>query len=86
MTGYLESILHPLQTVVGVSNTQPVLLLSNLINGTYNFSLTVTNKNQQRSTDTVLLTVLANPHNKYIVEVSLDIAVWNFTQAHLVGC
>ncbi len=60
----------PLQTVVGVSNTQPVLLLSNLIDGTYNFTLTVTNKNQQRSTDTVLLTVLANPHDKCIVEVS----------------
>lgn len=74
-----------LQAVVGATDSQPVLLLSNLINGSYNFSLTVVNKNNKRSTDSVTLTVLSNPFDKYIVEIHLNMDIWNFTQAHLVS-
>ena len=71
--------------VVNVSDTKPVLMLSNLINGTYNFTLTITNKNDQSATNHVLLRVLPNPHEKDIIEIHLSLPIWNFTKANLVG-
>jgi len=46
---------------VSNSDHQPVLILSNLVNGTYNFVLTITNNNGQKASDNVTLTVATKP-------------------------
>ena len=43
--------------IVDGSDNTPVLILSDLINGTYNYTLTITNNNGKSSKDTVTLTV-----------------------------
>ena len=43
--------------MVGSSDHEPFLMLSNLINGTYNFTLMVTNSNGKINTDNVTVTV-----------------------------
>ena len=43
--------------MVGSSDHEPFLMLSNLINGTYNFTLMVTNSNGKINTDNVTVTI-----------------------------
>ena len=43
--------------VVGESGQEPFLTLSDLINGTYNFTLMVTNSNGKKNKDNVTVTV-----------------------------
>jgi len=69
---------------VNDSDHQPVLILSNLVNGTYNFVLTVTNKNGQKASDNVTLTVLPNPNERDILQVYVEDDPWKFTQEDLV--
>ena len=57
-----------------------MLILSNLINGTYNFSLTVTNSKGKRATDNVTLTVLPNPMEEFVIQVYLDDEISTFTK------
>jgi len=68
---------------VNDSDHQPVLILSNLVNGTYNFVLTVTNKNGQKASDNVTLTVLPNPNERDILQVYVEDDPWKFTQEDL---
>ena len=72
------------QIVVDHSDTKPVLILSDLVNGTYNFVLTVTNKNREHSKDNVTLMVLANPLDPYMLQVHLEEDASNFSKADLV--
>ena len=43
--------------MVGESGQEPFLTLSDLINGTYNFTLVVTNSNGKKNEDNVTVTV-----------------------------
>ena len=43
--------------MVGGSDREPFLMLSNLINGTYNFTLMITNSNGKINTDNVTVTI-----------------------------
>jgi len=70
---------------VSNSDHQPVLILSNLVNGTYNFVLTITNNNGQKASDNVTLTVLPNPNERDILQVYVEDDPWKFTQEDLVG-
>lgn len=72
------------QSVVDGSDKKPVLVLSGLVSGTYNFTLTVTNKYGKSAMDTVTLTVLPNPLDPYIIQAQLEGNISNFTQANKV--
>ena len=50
-------IFFPKGGVVGESGQEPFLTLSDLINGTYNFTLVVTNSNGKKNEDNVTVTV-----------------------------
>lgn len=62
------------------SEARPVLILSNLINGTYNFSLAVTNNKGKVARDNVTLTVLPNPLEQFVIQVYLDAEISTFSQ------
>ena len=66
------------------SDTTPVLILSDLVNGTYNFTLHVTNRQGMSASDTMQLHVLANPHDHYIIQLHLNTDISNFSRADLV--
>ena len=66
------------------SDKLPVLILSNLANGTYRFTLTITNRNKEKASDNVTLTVLPNPHENHIIQAHVEEDPWNFTQDDLV--
>ena len=66
------------------SDKLPILILSNLANGTYRFTLTITNRNKEKASDNVTLTVLPNPHERHIIQVHVEEDPWNFTQDDLV--
>ena len=70
---------------VNHSDHQPVLILSNLVNGTYHFVLTITNRNSQKARDNVTLTVLPNSNERDILQVFVEDDPWKFTQEDLVG-
>ena len=57
-----------------------MLILSNLINGTYNFSLAVTNNKGKVARDNVTLTVLPNPLEQFVIQVYLDAEISTFSQ------
>ena len=72
------------QVVVNGSDSKPVLVLSGLVSGTYNFTLKVTNKYDRTATDTMTLTVLPNPHDPYLMQVQIEGSISNFTQIEKV--
>ena len=74
----------PRQVVVSGSDKKPVLVLSGLVSGTYNFTLTVTNKYDKSSNDTVTLTVLRNPLDPYLIQAQIEGNISNFTEAEKV--
>ena len=78
------SIITVLQVVVNGSDSKPVLVLSGLVSGTYNFTLKVTNKYGKTASDTVTLTVLPNPHDPYLVQVQIEGNISNFTRTEKV--
>ncbi|CAI8031979.1 Dyslexia-associated protein KIAA0319-like protein [Geodia barretti] len=65
------------------SDSKPVLILSDLVNGTYNFTLRVTNGQGVSASDAMVLHVLANPHDRHIIQLHLDADISNFTRADL---
>jgi hypothetical protein len=65
------------------SDKTPVLILSDLVNGTYNFTLHVTNKQGVMASDMMTLHVLANPNDHYIVQLHLDAPISNFSRSDL---
>lgn len=54
------------------SDQTPELILSDLVNGTYNFTLVVANKNQETAWDNVTVRVLSNPIDEYLLQVYLE--------------
>uniref|UniRef100_A0A1X7TJT9 PKD domain-containing protein n=1 Tax=Amphimedon queenslandica TaxID=400682 RepID=A0A1X7TJT9_AMPQE len=70
--------------MVGGSDSEPFLMVSNLINGTYNFTLMVTNSNGKINTDNVTVTVKEDPYERLMVEVYVDTDMYSFTEADLV--
>lgn len=65
--------------VVDGSDKAARLILSDLVNGTYRFTLTVTNVNKQTATSTVKLMVLPNPSDRHLLQVHLDGDITQFT-------
>ena len=69
------------------SNLEPILKLANLIEGTYNFTLCVTNNNSQKSCDMTQLRVhpgeRALPHVLSVVHIHLCICVCMYVHIYI---
>ncbi len=66
------------------SDKKPCLIVSNLVNGTYWFTLKLTNKNGEIAEDSVMVTVLPNPSDRFLLQVHLDGDITQFTQVDVV--
>ena len=62
-----------------------MLVLSNLVSGSYHFTLTVTNKNKEKDSDTMSLTVQSNTMDPHVIQIYLEGAISNFTEADKVS-
>ena len=76
--------LPSLQRVVGGSDKKARLILSDLVNGTYQFTLTVVNKNKEKAEDSVTLIVLPNPSDRFLLQIHLDGDITQFTGVDVV--
>lgn len=63
----------------GRTDAQPVLILSNLVQGTYNFTLSVTSSQGTTASDTATLTVLPNPMQQHMLAVHVEADATNFS-------
>ena len=72
------------QRVMEGSDKKPCLIVSNLVNGTYWFTLKLTNKNGEIAEDSVMVTVLPNPSDRFLLQVHLDGDITQFTQVDVV--
>lgn len=54
------------------SDHQPVLIVSGLVEGTYNYTLTVTSRQGMEASDRVTIHVLPNPIKNYLLLVQLE--------------
>ena len=66
------------------SDKKARLILSDLVNGTYQFTLTVVNKNKEKAEDSVTLIVLPNPSDRFLLQVHLDGDITQFTGVDVV--
>ena len=71
--------------MVGKSDKMPTLILSDLVNGTYNFTLKVTNKNGESAQDNMTLRVLPNPIDKFLLQVHIEGDISQFSQVDEVS-
>lgn len=55
------------------SGNQPILILSGLVQGSYNYTLTVKNKRDMESSEMVIINVLPNPMDNYLLLVDLEL-------------
>ena len=78
-------ILYLLQIPLLKSDEKPVMVLSNLVNGTYNFTLHVTNSLGESANDSMTLHVLSNPFDHFIIQLHLDTEISNFTRADMAS-
>lgn len=58
---------------MGDSDNRAVLVVSGLVVGVYNFTLTVTNRNNLSSSATVVVTVLPPPMLHYMIQLVLEL-------------
>ena len=65
--------------MVDGSDHKAMLVLSELVQGTYNFTLNVTNTQGMSATDMVEVTVLPNPLDLYLLQVHLERDATAFT-------
>ncbi len=72
------------QRVMGGSDRKPCLIVSDLVNGTYQFTLKLTNKNGEIAEDSVTVTVLPNPSDRFLLQIHLDGDITQFTQVDVV--
>ncbi len=79
------SIIVFVQRVLGDSDKKPRLIMSDLVNGTYQFTLKVTNKNGEVAEDTATLVILPNPSDRFLLQVHLDGDITQFTQVDVVS-
>ncbi|XP_026756071.2 dyslexia-associated protein KIAA0319 [Galleria mellonella] len=70
-------------TVILKSDTQPVLMLTNIEPGRYVFELTVTDDQGESDRDTVSVQVKPDPLETSLLEMTLNIPVSTFTQSQL---
>ncbi|XP_049875638.1 dyslexia-associated protein KIAA0319-like [Pectinophora gossypiella] len=70
-------------TVILHSDTQPVLMLTNIEQGRYVFELTVTDDQGESDRDTVSVQVKPDPLEMNLLELTLNIPIWTFTQSQL---
>lgn len=70
-------------TVILDSDTQPVLMLTNIEAGRYVFELTVTDDQGESDRDTVSVQVKPDPLEMSLLEMTLNIPVSTFTQGQL---
>ncbi|XP_045714413.1 dyslexia-associated protein KIAA0319-like protein homolog isoform X1 [Phyllostomus hastatus] len=66
--------------VLNRSDHQPILFLSNLVEGTYTFHLKVTDAKGESSTDRTTVEVKPDPRKNNLVEVILDVNVSQLTE------
>lgn len=67
------------QLVINQSDSQPVLVLSNLVQGTYKYTLAVVNKQKVTASDNVTIQVLPNPLDDYLIQVHLEGDISSFS-------
>ena len=67
--------------VAGGLPDRPSIILTGLVNGTYDFTLTVTNKNGLSSSDHAVVRVLEDPMAKHVIQIHLDNLPSKFTQS-----
>ncbi|XP_026726314.1 dyslexia-associated protein KIAA0319 [Trichoplusia ni] len=70
-------------TVILNSDTQPVLMLTNIEAGRYVFELTVTDDQGESDKDTVSVQVKPDPLEMNLMELTLNIPISTFTQGQL---
>ncbi|KAJ2945644.1 hypothetical protein O0L34_g471 [Tuta absoluta] len=70
-------------TVILHSDTKPVLMLTNIEQGRYVFELTVWDDQGSSDRDTVSVQVKPNPAEVNLLEITLNIPIWTFTQTQL---
>lgn len=70
-------------TVVLNSDTQPVLMLTNIETGRYVFELTVTDDQGESSHDTVSIQVKPDPLEMHLLELTLNIPISTFSKSRL---
>ncbi|KAJ0174628.1 hypothetical protein K1T71_009736 [Dendrolimus kikuchii] len=70
-------------TVILNSDTQPVLMLTNIEAGRYVFELTVTDDQGESDRDTVSIQVKPDPLEMNLLEMTLNIPISTFTQGQL---
>uniref|UniRef100_H3B6P1 KIAA0319 like n=1 Tax=Latimeria chalumnae TaxID=7897 RepID=H3B6P1_LATCH len=66
--------------VLNNSDHQAVLVLSNLVEGTYNYILKVTDAKGESDTETATVEVKPDPRKNYLVEMILDVSVSQLTE------
>jgi hypothetical protein len=74
-----------LQLVMNGSDRQAVLVLSDLVEGTYNYTLTVTSSNGMVASSDVTINVLPNPVQDHLLQVHIEGGASSFTLAEQVG-
>ena len=62
-----------LQLVLAGSDRTAVLVVSGLVEGTYNFTLTAFNKNNMSASDTLTVSVSPDPMTLYTLQVMLQL-------------
>ncbi|CAG9111892.1 unnamed protein product [Plutella xylostella] len=70
-------------TVVLNTDTQPVLMLTNIEPGRYVFELTVTDDQGESDRDTVSVQIKPDPLEMHLLEMTLNVPVSTFTQSQL---
>ncbi|XP_026321245.1 dyslexia-associated protein KIAA0319 [Hyposmocoma kahamanoa] len=70
-------------TIILDSDTQPVLMLTNIEQGRYVFELTVTDDQGATDRDTVSVQVKSDPLEMKLLELTLNTPIWVFSQSQL---
>ncbi|ALC43405.1 CG7565 [Drosophila busckii] len=70
-------------SVIGHTDKQPIMILSNVVQGRYVFKLTVSDEQGLSSTDTVSINVHADPLLPYLLQVTLPMGISVLTQSEV---
>lgn len=70
---------------MNASAHQAVLILSGLVEGTYNYTLTISSNQGVVASDAVSINVLPNPANGYLLQVHVEGDASTFSVAKQVG-
>ena len=67
--------------MIGGSERSAVLVVSGLVVGVYQFTLTVTNRNNLSASDTAIVTVFPSPFLNYTLQLELQLSQQNSTNS-----